>query len=607
MKKSTTGAAANGPSEPDLQNTCSILTDLNATLEPSNGLRGLKAAENILLRGDVLKFLVRQAQRNHVGDTDAIKHLLASIASTNSQTSAGIQPELNGEKGKGKTDCCLSVLHLIPEKWKLRASVSAKSLYYYPDLPTGAIIFSDDVEWSTDLIATVKRSMGSFQESQQHITLDKNRQPMAHTMPARLAWWLSSVESVADGQLKDRQFSLDIDEGFDHADKVSDFLRLSRSKKTVKFSIDWRIEVARYIIDQIKSHAAFKVVIPCAKVAAWHINGDHRTQNKFWDLVEALAIIRYKQRHIDEEGWLHASVEDFNEARSIFMRRKANHRTHLTNAQAEVVKAVCRLCKESDGATQKTIAQALMKSQQAISKSLMAIMANTTYLVSDKGEYGEQFYHSTVIDLEFAFSEGDIVTLPKGYEDPYNRHTTPLQPLYNYHTTNEINSSKSIREDGTTKKEKYSEVALGISEGISDSWNNCSAGETGCEVVNPATDSDSLGCNEVVPGCTDAVPSSMTSEIQAGEARARTKEAKFKTPLSFIEVRFLKPLVRPFLGIDGKLHGPFAPEEVVSLPCLHARNFEAKGIACIVSSPEFKRPYLASDHFSNQEKGGTVA
>jgi hypothetical protein len=244
-----------------------------------------RAGENILRRGRVLKFLVRQAQRNHIGDTDVIKHFLASIASTNSATSSGIQPELNGPKGRGKTDGCRSVFHLIPLKWKLAASISAKSLYYYKDLPTGAIIFSDDVEWSTDLIATVKRSMGTFQEPQTHFTLDKNRNPVPMTMPGRLAWWLSSVESVADDQLKDRQYSLDIDESSDHTEKVSEYLRLSRAQKLVRFSVDWRIEVARYIIDQIKSHEPFRVIIPCAEAADWKIRDDHRTQNKFWDLV----------------------------------------------------------------------------------------------------------------------------------------------------------------------------------------------------------------------------------------------------------------------------------------------------------------------------------
>lgn len=72
-----------------------------------------RAADIIMGRGNVLKFLVRQAQRNHIGDEDVLRHLLASIASTNSLKSAGIQPELNGPKGHGKTDAVKAVFHLI--------------------------------------------------------------------------------------------------------------------------------------------------------------------------------------------------------------------------------------------------------------------------------------------------------------------------------------------------------------------------------------------------------------------------------------------------------------------------------------------------------------
>ena len=322
-----------------------------------SALKVEQTARRIMEHGDVLKFLVRQAQRNHIGDTDVIKHLIASICSTNSATSAGIQPELNGEKGHGKTDAVKAVFHLIPDKWKLSASISAKALYYHRGLPPGAIIFSDDIQWSEDLISTVKRSMGNFQEPQTHFTLDKNRNPLPQTMPARLAWWLSSVESVADDQLKDRQYSLDIEEGSDHMSEVSNYIRQSRSKKVVRFAVDWRVAVASHIIDDIKSHEAFKVVIDCAEKADWRVKEDHRTQNKFWDLVEAFAILRYRQRVIDAEGWLHALVEDFNEAKTVFMKRRFSHRTHLTGAQTKVVKSVIALQNEPDGATQARIAE----------------------------------------------------------------------------------------------------------------------------------------------------------------------------------------------------------------------------------------------------------
>lgn len=500
-----------------------------------------KAADIIMERGDVLKFLVKQAQRNHIGDEDVIKHLLASIACTNSLKSAGIQPELNGEKGHGKTDAVRAAFHLIPDKWKLQASVSAKSLYYHKGLLAGSIIFSDDVQWSEDLISTVKRSMGSFQEPQTHFTLDANRNPIPHTMPPRLVWWLSSVESVADDQLKDRQYSLDIDEGKGHAKEVSDFLRCSRSQKRVRFSVDQGIEVARAIISEIKEHEPFKVVIDCAEAADWKVKEDHRTQNKFWDLVEAFAILRFKQRYIDDEGWLHASVEDFNEAKAIFMRRKANHRTNLTNAQTKIVKSVIALQSEGDGATQARIAEDLGISQQAASKSLKAIVANTRFIVNSPGLHGETFYRCTVSALEVVYGEGDIVTLPDDYNDP--------QPPYNHLTTNlTTNKTTNINYNQSSIQPDIGECSnVGSEEGqvVSLPYH---ALENGCKAVNEPFDSDSPSCKEVV--------SQVDTTI----------------------LRFLQP-VPEFIGSDMRTYGPFQPEDVATVPAINAKNLVRSGHA----------------------------
>jgi len=68
----------------------------------------------IATRGDPLKYLIWQAQRNHLGDIDYQKVLLLSIASAASETSHGIQPGGNGEKGSGKSDACDATYHLIP-------------------------------------------------------------------------------------------------------------------------------------------------------------------------------------------------------------------------------------------------------------------------------------------------------------------------------------------------------------------------------------------------------------------------------------------------------------------------------------------------------------
>ena len=404
---------------------------------PKTPERVARIGDSIMQRGDVVKFLVNQAQRNHKGDSEVIKHLLAPIASTNSLTSAGIQPAISGERGSGKTDAAMATFHIVPSRWKVDTSISSKTPYYI-EWKDGLIVFSDDVEWSPELIHTLKRAMGRFQTKQTHTALDKDLKPVAHEMAARVVWWLSSVDSVANEQLIDRQYSLDVDDRLEHAQEVCRFIKERRAKKTVVYIVDWRIEVARYIIGKIKDHTPFRVIIPCAEKAEWFMVRDHRTQKKFWDLVEAFTILRYEQRYMDEDGWLYATKQDFLDAKELFMKRKVSHKTKLTNAQKAIVSTVFSLTT----ATQANIAKTLGKSQQAISNHLKVIMENTPYITSEKGYHGETMYRANVTPLEIA--DESIIKLPEDYQDDpaYNPKkelhdggNESSQPLYNPLTT----------------------------------------------------------------------------------------------------------------------------------------------------------------------------
>lgn len=305
-------------------------TTENATapVDDSHQEKISKTGDNIMKRGKVVKFLVRQVQRNHKGDTGIITTLLLSIAATNSLRSAGIQPAISGDKGEGKSDAAIATSHIIPSNWKVVTSISAKTPYYI-EWKDGIVVISDDIEWSPELIHTLKRSMGNFQDKQNHTTLDKNLKPITREMASRISWWLTSVDSVANDQLIDRQYSLDIDSSYDHALKVSNFIKNSRANKYLPLQSDWKTEVARYIIGKIKDHDPFKVIIPCAEKADWKLTRDYRTQKKFWDTVEALAILQYGQRYIDKEGWLYATKRDFIEAQKLFAnRRKSPNKAH---------------------------------------------------------------------------------------------------------------------------------------------------------------------------------------------------------------------------------------------------------------------------------------
>ena len=387
---------------------------------PESALKIETMAKIIAEKGDVVKFLVNQAHKNHKGDTNTIKLLYASIASTNSGTSAGIQPGINGDPGIGKTDAAKAVAHTIPDCWKKVATLTAMAIYY-ANIKPGTIILSDDVDWSGGLIGTMKRSMGDFQNPQEKMNVSSDRESLNQFIPERLAWWVTCVDSVANDQLKDRQYSLDIEEEMNHKKIVSTYTGVRRSIKKIRYAIDLGIEIARWIIKDIKDHELFKVVIDCAAVAEWKMIENHRAQNKFWDLVEAFAILRYRQRFIDEDGWLHASVQDFNDAKELFERSADSHRSNLTKPQIRVIESIIKLQKYNNGASQAMIAVDVDRSIVSVCNALKAIEANTRYVTHERGEHGEQRYRCTIKDFEefYLSSFEEIVSLSKDYQDTF--------------------------------------------------------------------------------------------------------------------------------------------------------------------------------------------
>ena len=100
-----------------------------------------KAIE-VLRNGDPVDYMIWVYNRLHVGDTQIGKILLLSIGCQSVINSEGLQPKLSGPSGKGKTHAAKSIYHLIPDLgYKLAGSLSAKSLFYFPDMKPGTIVF----------------------------------------------------------------------------------------------------------------------------------------------------------------------------------------------------------------------------------------------------------------------------------------------------------------------------------------------------------------------------------------------------------------------------------------------------------------------------------
>lgn len=296
-------------------------------------------AFDIMEKGDPADYIIKVYNKLHLGDTAIGKILLLAIANTSILNTEGLQPKLSGGSGKGKTHAVNAMFHLIPDMpYKLEGSLSAKSLFYNPDLVDGMIIFSDDIEMNADLENTLKRSMGSFQKNTNHSTLDKDRKYIQMKLPKRITWWLTAVNTDYSDELINRLFDLSVDDSPDMDTKVAERIFENAAKGIEALPENEEVKICRAIIHVIKSQE-FKVKIPFASSMDWHIHGDRRNATRFVALIMGFAVLRYLQRaEMISDGAILAEMQDYLDAKALYEEGKTSQISKLTNAELKLVK-----------------------------------------------------------------------------------------------------------------------------------------------------------------------------------------------------------------------------------------------------------------------------
>lgn len=293
-------------------------------------------ALDILQNGDPVEYILNVYSRLHVGDVQIGKVLLLSIANQSVLNSEGLQPKLSGPSGKGKTHAAKSMFHLIPDVgYKLEGSLSAKSMYYYPDLKSGTVIFSDDIRINADLEDTLKRAMSNFQQPTLHRTIIRESYAELE-IPERIAWWLTSVENPYGDELLNRLFGLDVDDSVDQDEAVTK-QQLERAKHgDVALPEDKEVKVCRAIIHAVKKRR-FKVMVPYSDYIVWKDAGDRRNLPRFLDLIRGFAALRFMQRPEIFDDEIMASIKDFEDAKALYEQGKTGLATKLTKAEQRLV------------------------------------------------------------------------------------------------------------------------------------------------------------------------------------------------------------------------------------------------------------------------------
>lgn len=296
-----------------------------------------KAADDILRKTNVMDYIIDVHNTMHVGDDKLAKSLMVSIAIQSVRNSDGIHPKVSGGSGTGKSHCCEAMVHLLPEEYKYEGSLSTKSIYYM-NMNPGTVVFSDDVDMNDDFESVIKRATTKFQDGDTHTTII-NQETNTFHIPARIVWWLTSVDDDQSVQLLNRTFGGTVDDSEDQDKAVAAFQKHQAKHGLLSFPENDDIEVCRQIYRVLKEKL-FVVDIPFADRIDWRDTSNRRNLPIFFDIIAAMAVLRFKQRQLDDENHLIAELQDYEDAKNLYAERARTQGLKLTKIEQRLVIAL---------------------------------------------------------------------------------------------------------------------------------------------------------------------------------------------------------------------------------------------------------------------------
>ncbi len=299
-----------------ISNTAPTPSPPSPVIPPAATIEARSQAAEVLRSGDPLTFILDVFHRDHVGDRVVAECLILSVASQSVLNIQGLHVAISGNSGKGKTHACRAMLNLLPEKFKLKGTVSDKALYYHP-IPPGTVLLFDDVSLSEDLQEILKSATASFREPIEHRTLTSDRQVRICTIPERCVWWLAKVELAGDDQVMNRMLCVWIDDSADQDVAVLAHLKAAEAKEAVGCD-DPDILVCRAIWELVKEQV-LHVRVPFAPRVHFSTAQNRRNPGMLFDLIKCHARFFFLQRDRDDHNSIIATREDFEYARRLFL------------------------------------------------------------------------------------------------------------------------------------------------------------------------------------------------------------------------------------------------------------------------------------------------
>jgi len=374
-------------------------------------------AERILKTGNPLEYLLQGFRCNHAGHEENARGIIYAFCAQSSATSKGIQPEITGEKGSGKSHSASSAIFLFPQEYVWESSFSPKYLLHRPP-KQGSIIYIDE-KLSYDLMNLVKRIMSNFQRETRYGTII-DKQPKDLIIPKRQVIMGSTVGGVGDNQYNDRTVQLGILNTAADDLKYYEFEARRRADGRPEFVLNDHIRICREILSHIRQRE-FIVTTPKIEFAYIH---DKRLMNILYDFVEASCILNYSQRvHTESNSVVHVTPDqdDLSAALNFEMFRMADQGVEgrLTKAETALHQKLQSHITCDSEMTEAEIAKLYGKSQQAIRKLLYGDGGKPDTIVGGLLDKTPAWYVVAQLDRERTMNGIKIMKVQGGLKDVY--------------------------------------------------------------------------------------------------------------------------------------------------------------------------------------------
>ena len=288
-------------------------------------------AKEIIEAGESYNYILDVWKSRHFGAAIVGKVLLASVGPGSISTTKGIHVQICGKAGSGKSDAAIKMAKLIDPKFVFNSAVTPQVLFYpIEGFVDSSVVYIDDMVLGSDLGTSVKRITNAFQDGAPR-TVTTDGVGIRQVSKKRLTFWVTSVDSQADEQIRDRFILVESDSSAAHLAKCLEMLKAKDAGETTLVEEDkFETAVCHYIIRDIKSFFG-EVIVPFAKDIDF--KGDLRAYTMFGDMVKRFAVFAKGARQFDEHGRLMATEEDFHRAVELFTEFGGHSADKYTKAE----------------------------------------------------------------------------------------------------------------------------------------------------------------------------------------------------------------------------------------------------------------------------------